>query len=42
VFQHDKPLWNRLIKHGMSRDWSWTHSAQEYVKAYDNARSRVK
>ncbi len=42
VFQHDRPLWNRLIKHGMSRDWSWTSSAQEYVKAYDNARSRVK
>lgn len=42
VFQHDKPLWNRLVKHGMSRDWSWTRSAQEYVKAYDNARSRVK
>ena len=42
VFQHDKPTWNRLIKNGMSRDWSWAHSAADYVRIYDSARSRVR
>ena len=42
VFQHDKMTWNRLIKNGMSRDWSWTRSAADYVRIYDNARSRVR
>ena len=42
VFQHDKLTWNRLIKNGMSRDWSWARSAADYVRIYDNARSRVR
>lgn len=42
VFQHDKAAWNRLIRNGMTRDWSWARSAAEYVKVYNNARSRVK
>ncbi len=42
VFQHDKPTWNRLIRNGMSRDWSWGRSAADYVKIYENARSRVR
>ena len=42
VFQHDKPTWNRLIRNGMSRDWSWSRSAADYVRAYENARSRVR
>lgn len=36
----DKPTWHRLQQTGMSRDWSWTRSAREYVALYDRALSR--
>ncbi len=30
----DRQAWKGLVKNGMERDFSWTHSAQEYVKVY--------
>lgn len=32
----DSKTWSRLMKNGMSQDWSWEHSAQEYLKIYKN------
>ena len=36
----DKAAWRRLQRAGMSRDWSWNRSAQEYVALYEKALSR--
>ncbi|TXF10677.1 glycogen synthase GlgA [Pelomicrobium methylotrophicum] len=31
---HDPPTWRRLQRAGMARDFSWKHSAREYLKLY--------
>jgi starch synthase len=36
VYQ-DQKAWTQLMKNGMSRDFSWTASAREYVKVYERA-----
>lgn len=36
----DKPVWRRLQRAGMSRDWSWNRSAREYVALYEKALAR--
>lgn len=36
----DKPAWQRLQRSGMSRDWSWSRSAREYVALYEKALAR--
>ena len=33
--------WKQLIQTGMRQDWSWTRSAREYVKLYEQIVSRV-
>jgi len=33
----DRGLWERLMQNGMMRDWSWRHSAEEYVRVYQQA-----
>jgi starch synthase len=35
-------LWNRLIATGMSQDWSWARSAQQYVELYQKTIERAK
>jgi starch synthase len=35
----DQRAWQKLMRNGMSRDFSWTASAREYVKVYEKARS---
>jgi starch synthase len=30
----NKPVWERLIRTGMTQDWSWNHSAREYDGLY--------
>lgn len=37
----DKPIWRRLQRSGMSRDWSWTRSAREYVTLYERALGKL-
>jgi starch synthase len=32
--------WERLIRNGMSRDFSWTESAKKYLKAYKDLKVR--
>ncbi|QDU16432.1 Glycogen synthase [Gimesia maris] len=36
---YDKPLWNQLIQNGMTKDWSWKESAQNYLSVYQRASS---
>jgi starch synthase len=33
----DQPRWKRLVRNGMQQDFSWEHSAKEYVKVYRKA-----
>ncbi len=35
-------VWEHIVRNGMSRDWSWTRSAQEYVAVYRKALERRK
>jgi starch synthase len=37
----DKKAWSKLMRAGMSRDFSWERSAHDYVTLYREARSRV-
>ena len=37
----DRPAWTRLMKNGMSRDFSWTRSARQYVELYRRAMAAV-
>ena len=34
----DKESWQALMRNGMSKDFSWTASAREYVKVYERVR----
>jgi len=34
-YYHDKPLWERMMKRAMASDFTWDHSAQEYLNMYD-------
>jgi starch synthase len=35
---HDPDLWTRLIRNGMTQDWSWQHSAEMYLDVYEKTR----
>ena len=34
----DQTSWQKLMKNGMAKDFSWTASAKEYVKIYEKVR----
>jgi starch synthase len=34
----DHEAWQRLMRNGMSKDFSWNASAREYVRVYERAR----
>jgi len=36
----NRPVWEQLVRTGMSQDWSWNHSAREYSRLYEHALSR--
>jgi starch synthase len=36
----EKAVWNQLIETGMRRDWSWRHSAEQYVDLYGRTLAR--
>lgn len=40
VYRHDRETWSRLINTGMRQDWSWTHSARQYVELYERTCER--
>jgi len=31
----DQPMWQRLMRNGMGKDFSWNASAKEYVRVYE-------
>lgn len=33
--------WRRLVRHGMSQDWSWAHSAKQYIELFETTRRRA-
>ncbi len=35
----DRASWEKLMRAGMAKDFSWTNSAREYVKIYDRVRA---
>jgi starch synthase len=37
----DRVNWLKLIRSGMSADWSWSRSAREYARLYEGIRARV-
>lgn len=37
---HRKDLWSRLVDVGMRQDWSWRHSAQQYIDLYQQMTTR--
>jgi starch synthase len=39
---HQPDIWSQIVRNGMSRDWSWTRSAHEYVAVYRKAMERRK
>jgi starch synthase len=38
TYSREPQIWDTLVKHGMSQDWSWTNSALAYETAYRRAR----
>jgi starch synthase len=34
----DKSNWQKLMRNGMAKDFSWTASAREYVRVYERVR----
>jgi starch synthase len=37
---HDRAVWEKLVRNGMQKDWSWTRSAQAYEGVYHTALER--
>jgi len=31
---HDKPMWQKVVKNAMTSDYSWQHSAKQYIGLY--------
>ena len=38
----DKTVWLKIQHNGMSKDYSWEHSAKEYIELYANAMTKRK
>jgi starch synthase len=36
-----REVWAKLVRNGMAADWSWDHSAKEYVRIYEEIVGRV-
>lgn len=41
TYATNRPAWDQLIRTGMRQDWSWTHSAHEYVSLYKRILTRA-
>ncbi len=37
-----KPEWQRIVDAGMRQDWSWTQSARQYVRLYEQTLAQVR
>ena len=41
TYRNDKSTWHQLVTTGMRQDWSWTTSAREYERLYEQTMHRV-
>jgi starch synthase len=37
----NKAVWSQLVRTGMQQDWSWNHSAREYVRVYQTTLAKA-
>lgn len=37
----DRDVWGQLVRTGMQQDWSWTHSARQYSRLYEQTLARA-
>ena len=37
---HNKPVWRKIQMNGMTKDYSWKHSAEEYINLYNKVLSK--
>ncbi len=37
---HNKPVWHKIMKNGMQGNYSWSVSADKYIKLYEKARDK--
>jgi len=37
---HDKESWQKLVRNGMGKDFSWRIEAREYVRVYERVRQQ--
>ncbi len=35
MWRNNKPAWDKIVRAGMKKDWSWKKSAQEYLDMYE-------
>lgn len=42
MFRERPQVWSRLVANGMSQDWSWGRSAQEYARLYERTLTAVR
>jgi starch synthase len=42
VYRGDKPLWEKLMRRGMTADFSWDRSARAYLQVYENVLTKRK
>lgn len=40
AYHHIPERWQQLVETGMQQDWSWRHSAEQYVSTYEQVRTR--
>lgn len=40
AYYHNKPVWKKIIRNGMIRDYSWERSAKKYIELYEKAKSK--
>ncbi|WP_165224954.1 glycogen synthase GlgA [Aquisphaera insulae] len=38
----NRSVWEALVRNGMKADWSWEHSARDYVRLYEEIARRVR
>jgi starch synthase len=42
MFRHDRGAWSQLVNTAMRQDWSWSHSARQYIDLYQLTLERKK
>jgi starch synthase len=41
TYEKRPDVWRRLMATGMRQDWSWRHSAEQYVRLYEQIIARL-